>query len=105
MPDIVVRHMDNLLAERIKTLARERQCAINDVLLHALRHGVGLSATQEFSETTLCDEQVLGGLDGQWDTAEKQVFQEALQALASARPTQLAPAAGRDEDAVAGGAG
>lgn len=91
MPDLVIRHIDSLMAERIKTLAKDRHWSINDVVLHALRHGLGLSAAGQISSETMFDPNSLV-LGGHWDLAEKAVFQEALQALSLARPTQLAPA-------------
>ncbi|WP_158881295.1 hypothetical protein [Rhodanobacter sp. L36] len=97
MPDMVVQHVEGLLVERIKSLAKERQCSVNDVLLNALRNGLGLSAAQEFSES-LRDPQALTVLSGHWDSEEKMVFQEALQALAKTRPTQLAPESIRSDD-------
>jgi hypothetical protein len=87
---MILQHVDTLLAERIKSLARERQWSINDVLLYALRNGLGISAAQQFSET-LRDPQALTVLGGHWEAEERGVFQEALCALAQARPTQLAP--------------
>ena len=51
MPDMILQHVDTLLVERIHALARDRQWSINDVLLHALRNGLGISAAQEFSES------------------------------------------------------
>ena len=90
MPDLVIRHIDSLMAERIKTLAKDRHWSINDVVLHALRHGLGLSsAGQIYSETMLDPGSLV--LGGQWDLTEKAAFQEALQALSLTRPTQLAP--------------
>ena len=91
MPDLVIRHIDSLMAERIKSLAKDRHWSINDIVLHALRHGLGLSAAGQISSETMVDPGSLV-LDGQWDLTEKAVFQEALQALSLARPTQLAPA-------------
>lgn len=93
MPDLVIRNIDSLMAERIKRLAMERRWSINDVVLHALRHGLGLSAAGQISSETMVDPNGLI-LGGQWDLAEKAVFQEALQALSLTRPTQLAPARG-----------
>ena len=90
MPDMILQHVDSLLAERVKALARDRQCSINDVLLQALRNGLGMSAAQQRSETLL-DPQVLAALGGHWEAAEQGVFQEALRALAQTHPTQLAP--------------
>lgn len=91
MPDLVIRHIDSLMAERIKTLAKDRHWSINDVVLHALRHGLGLSAAGQISSETMLDPGSLV-LGGHWDLSEKAVFQEAIQALSLARPTQLAPA-------------
>ena len=90
MPDLVIRHIDNLMAERIKALAKERQWSINDVVLHALRHGLGMAATNLFAETML-DPGELTTLAGQWDAGEKAAFQEAVLALSRTTPTQLAP--------------
>ena len=90
MPDLVIRHIDNLMAERIKALAKERQWSINDVVLHALRHGLGMASSNLFAETML-DPGELTTLAGQWDVKEKAAFQEAVQALSRTAPTQLAP--------------
>jgi hypothetical protein len=99
VPDMILQHVDSLLAERIKTLAKNRQCSINDVLLHALRNGLGMSGAQQLSET-LRDPQTT--LDGHWEASEQGVFQEALRALAQTRPTQLAPESVRFEGSAAG---
>lgn len=88
MPDLVIRHIDSLMAERIKTLAKDRHWSINDVVLHALRHGLGLGAAGQIGNEAVLDPGSLV-LDGQWNLTEKAVFQEALQALSLARPTQL----------------
>lgn len=87
---MILQHVDQLMTERVKALARDRQWSINDVLLHALRNGLGMSAAQQLSET-LRDPETLTQLDGHWEAAEQGVFQEALRALAQTHPTQLAP--------------
>ncbi len=86
----MIHHVDGLLVERIVALAKLRQCSINDVLLDALRSGLGTSVAQNYSES-LRNPNTLAVLDGHWEAAERGVFQEALQALAKTRPTQLAP--------------
>jgi hypothetical protein len=93
VPDLVIRHIDNLMAERIKSLAKDRHWSINDVVLHALRHGLGMSAAGQISSETMFDPGSLV-LGGQWNLTEKAAFQEAMQALSLARPTPLAPARG-----------
>lgn len=91
MPDIVIRHIDNLMAERIKSLAKDRQWSINDVVLHALRHGLGMAPSGNVFAETMLDPGELTVLSGQWDAREKAAFQEAVQALSMAQPTQLSP--------------
>lgn len=90
MPDMILQHVDSMLAERIRALARDRQCSTNDVMLKALRNGLGMSAAQHFSES-LRDPETVTVLGGHWDDAEQGAFQEALRALVQTRPTQLAP--------------
>jgi hypothetical protein len=90
VPDIHIRHIDSLLAERIRSLAKERQWSIDDVVLNALRNGLGMrTAGQVFTETMLDADHLM--LDGQWNAKEQAAFQEAMQALAVTRPTRLAP--------------
>ena len=94
MPKMIVQHVDGLLVERITALARQRQCSVNDVMLQALRQGLGMSGVQQLSEN-LRDPGSLRLLDGHWEAAERGVFREALQALTETRPTQLAPESNR----------
>ena len=101
MPDMILQHVDTLLAERIHALARDRQWAINDVLLYALRNGLGMSAAQQFSESRR-EPEALTELGGHWEVEERGVFQEALRALTQTCPTQLAPERVRVEGSLAG---
>ena len=87
MPDIVVRHIDDAMAERIKTLARERQWSINDVILHAMRYGLGMGGDAFASHEH--EFRSVAHLGGTWDATETEAFQEALNALASAKPEQM----------------
>jgi hypothetical protein len=92
MPDIMIRHIDRLMAERIKLLAKERQWSINDVVLQALRHGLGVSEGGGLLAETSLETKELSAPSGEWDASEQAAFQEAMQALAMARAEQLAPA-------------
>jgi polyhydroxyalkanoate synthesis regulator phasin len=91
MPDIMIRHIDRLMAERIKLLAKERQWSINDVVLQALRHGLGVSESSALLAENLIESRDLTEAGGNWDAREQAAFQEAMQALALARSEQLAP--------------
>jgi hypothetical protein len=96
MPDIMIRHIDRLMAERIKVLAKERQWSVNDVVLQALRHGLGVSESTGLLAETLRESRDLtaSASGGQWDASEQAAFQEAMQALTVARSEQLAPVNG-----------
>jgi hypothetical protein len=93
MPDIMIRHIDRLMAERIQLLAKERQWSVNDVVLQALRRGLGVaeSSNSTLAETSV-ESRALTQPPGDWDASEQAAFQEAMQALAVARAEQLAPA-------------
>jgi len=87
MPDIVVRHIEDAVAERIKTLARERAWSINDVILHALRFGLGMGGDAFAKhETEFHNAAHLGGT---WDASETAAFQEALDALMATETERL----------------
>lgn len=101
MPELIVQYVDNLLIERIRALARERHCSNNDVVLAALRHGLGISIAQQYSESRR-EPEALSTLDGHWEAAEQAVFEDALQALAQTRATQLAPETIRYDEPVRG---
>lgn len=88
MPDLMIRHIDRLMAERIKLLAKTRQWSINDVVLQALRQGLGVSEGNLLAETALDPNDL--SFAGNLNANERAAFQEAMQALAMARPEQLA---------------
>lgn len=96
MPDLMIRHIDRLMAERIKLLAKERQWSINDVVLQALRHGLGVSEGGGLRAENLLESGELSFSAGHWEASERAAFQEAVQALAKARPEQLAPSPVRE---------
>ena len=97
MTDVMLQHVDSLLLERVRLLAKERQCSVNEVLLQALRYGLDISTAQGFSET-LHDAETLALPGSHWDAQERGVFQEALRALAQAPATQFAPESIRSDD-------
>ena len=87
MPDIHIQHIDSLMAERIHSLARRRQWSVNDVLLMALRRGLGMDPDELTAEGELDEGTVV--LSGQWDAQERQAFEEAIEAMASAPDAQF----------------
>ena len=104
VPDIVVRHIDDATAERIKSLARERRWSINEVILHALRYGLGMSPGDTFNDMLVVPGDI-ARLAGTWDASEQAAFDEALCALAAASREELCRAAMQDERKVAVGGG
>lgn len=77
VPDILVRNIDEALAERIKALARERSWSINDVIVHVLRHSLGLGG-DDIVHREVHDVARLGGT---WDPTETDAFRHALEAF------------------------
>jgi hypothetical protein len=92
MPDLVIRHVDHLLAERIQAFAKTHQWSLNEVLLHALRRGLGAAEGGQQAEI-LVDADDLAGLVGPWNATEQAVFRETVQALSTARGDSLVPVA------------
>ena len=77
MPDILVRNIDEAVADRIKTIARERNWSINDVIIHVLRHSLGFGG----DDVTHRDIHDVAVLSGTWDTKESAAFRTALEAF------------------------
>ncbi|HET8941952.1 MAG TPA: hypothetical protein VFN13_08190 [Rudaea sp.] len=77
MPDILVRNIDDALAERIKAIARERDWSINEVIVHVLRHSLGLGG-EDIGPREIHDVAMLGGT---WDPSETDAFRNALEAF------------------------
>ena len=77
MPDILVRNIDDAIAERIKTLARERNWSINEVVVHLLRHSLGMGG-DDLAHREVHDVAVLAGT---WDPKESAAFRTALEAF------------------------
>lgn len=75
VPDFLLRGIDGEIAERVKTLARERNWAINDVLLHLIRQALGLVDAEQ---PTRQDIAMLGGT---WGNDEAEAFKQALKAF------------------------
>lgn len=84
VPDILVRHIDDALAERIKDIARDHQWSINEAILYALRRGVGLGG----EDPTRRELHDIARLSGTWETTETAAFRAALEAFegVSGRP-------------------
>jgi hypothetical protein len=76
VPDILVRHIDDALADRIKDIAREHQWSINEAILFALRRGVGLVADD--TQRELHD---IAMLSGTWESTEAAAFRAAVEAF------------------------
>ncbi len=79
MPDFLLRGIDNALAERIKTIAREKNWAINDVILHLIRAGLGDGV--EAPGTQQASRQDIAHLSGTWAPDEAAAFRAALAAF------------------------
>lgn len=77
MADILVRNIDEAVAERIKSIARERNWSINEVIVYVLRHSLGLGG-EDVVRRELQDVAVLAGT---WGPNETAAFRTALEAF------------------------
>ncbi len=84
--DILLRHIDEAMADRIKSLARERNRSINEVLLQALRQGLGMSSANPFPERSI--DPVRAG--AHLDDTEARIFDEASRAISEVPEGQFA---------------
>ena len=85
MPDILVRNIEESVAERIKAIARERNWSINEVILHVLRHSLGLGG-EDVMRREIHDVAVIGST---WDAGEAAAFRTALEAFERVEGTPL----------------
>lgn len=85
MPDILVRNIDEAVADRIKTIARERNWSINEVIVSVLRHSLGLGGEDIVRRET----QDIAALGGTWDSRETAAFRTALEAFERIEGTPL----------------
>ncbi|MDX2298199.1 MAG: hypothetical protein NW204_00585 [Xanthomonadaceae bacterium] len=76
MADILLRDVDNGMVERVKQIARERGWPIHDVLLHALKQGLGIIEPEPPKEPG-----DIARLAGSFEDTETRAFDEALRAL------------------------
>jgi hypothetical protein len=77
VPDILVRNIEDVVADRIKAIARERSWSINEVILHVLRHSLGLGG----DDIVRREIQDIASLGGTWDPRESAAFRTALEAF------------------------
>ena len=85
VPDILVRNIDDALAERIKTIARERGWSINEVIVHVLRHSLGFGG-EDVARREIHD---VAELRGTWNPGESAAFRKALEAFEKVEGTPL----------------
>jgi hypothetical protein len=77
MTDILIREVDDAIAERLRQIAVERNWPVNQVIVHALRVALGLGG----EELVKRDRQDIAHLRGTWNSGETAAFREALSAF------------------------
>ena len=77
MTDILIREIDDAIAERLRQVAVERNWPVNQVIVHALRYALGLGG----EDLVRRDRQDIAHLRGTWNTGETAAFREALSAF------------------------
>jgi hypothetical protein len=77
MTDILIRDVDEAIAERLRQIALERNWPVNQVIVNALRFALGLGG----EDLVRRDRQDIAHLRGTWNPGETAVFREALTAF------------------------
>jgi hypothetical protein len=77
VPDILVRNIEESVAERIKLIARERQWTINDVIVHLVKTALGFEGEDIFHR----EMHDIAVLSGAWDAGETAAFRSAVEAF------------------------
>ena len=95
MPDILVRNIEEVVAERIKAIARERDWTINDVILHLLHESLGFVSGDETFRREMHDIALLAGA---WDARETAAFRSAVEAFEQRDEHSLFPEAPGEPD-------
>ena len=78
MPDIIIRGIDNEMAERVKEIARLNGMPINDVLLQLLRQALKLDIE---TLAVANPKQDIARLAGAWGKDETGALPEAIAAF------------------------
>lgn len=77
MADLQIKNIDPAIQERMRDLALQRGCSINEFALRALRYAVGLSSEHPGGQ----DRQDIATMRGVWNQSENQAFREAIEAF------------------------
>jgi len=83
--DILIREVDDAIAERVRQVAVERNWPVNEVILRALRYALGLGG----EDLARRDPQDIAHLRGTWNSGETAAFREALNAFEHVEGTPL----------------
>ena len=77
MTDILIREVDEAIAERLRQIAVERNWPVNQVIVSALRYALGLGG----EDLAKRDRQDIAHLRGTWNAGEAAAFRDALSAF------------------------
>lgn len=78
MPDLMIRGISEVLAEKIKRHARERGLTLNQAVLELLENGLRSGPSLHEHLVPMQEMRILGGT---WSAEEAQAFREALAAI------------------------
>ena len=78
MADFLLRDIDERVAERIKEMARQKGCPLNDVILLLIKQALGLAEPEP--PPVPGD---IARLTGAWNDDETRAFAEAMAAMSS----------------------
>lgn len=78
MSEILLQQIDNALLERLRTVARQRECSLEELIVATLRHVFAIPAHPRVPES---ENDAIGLVATRWDAEEAALLREAAQAF------------------------
>lgn len=75
MADILLQQIDDALLERLRGVAQQRECSLNELIVATLRHAFAVPAVNT------PESDAIGMVATHWDAEEAALLREAAQAF------------------------
>lgn len=78
MSEILLQQIDEALLARLRTVAQQRECSLDELIVATLRHAFAIPAYPQGSES---ENDAIGLVATHWDADEAAFLREAAQAF------------------------
>ncbi|MEO6967642.1 MAG: hypothetical protein ABI132_04190 [Rhodanobacteraceae bacterium] len=95
MPEILLQQIDEALLARLRTVARQRECSLEELIVATLRHAF---ASFERPDVPEADSDAIGLVATHWDAEEAAFLRDAAQAFDEVPKGDTVPESGSEWD-------